>query len=66
MNAKAKDELIALIDEYLLLKDALVMDDFNNANEVTSSLLLKLNKINMSEFKGKAHDVWMRQKHCGW
>ncbi len=56
-----KTALTPLFDDYFQLKDALVKDDFENSKKYASTLLKKLNKINMSIFKGSAHDAWMQQ-----
>lgn len=56
-----KTALSPLFDDYFQLKEALVKDDFGNSKKYASTLLKKLNKINMSIFKGSAHDAWMQQ-----
>lgn len=59
ISKKAKQTLIPLFDEYLLLKDALVADDLKKAKAIAGTFLDKLGKVNMSVFKGEAHNVWM-------
>lgn len=59
ISKKAKQTLTPLFDEYLLLKDALVADDLEKAKAIASTFLDKLGKVNMSVFKGEAHNVWM-------
>lgn len=56
-----KTALSPLFDDYFQLKEALVKDNFGNSKKYASTLLKKLNKINMSIFKGSAHDAWMQQ-----
>lgn len=56
-----KTALTPLFDDYFQLKDALVKDDFENSKKYASTLQKNLNKINMSVFKGKAHNTWMQQ-----
>jgi len=60
ISKKAKQSLIPLFDEYLLLKDALVQDNLEKAKSNAVSFLDKLDKVNMSIFKGEAHNVWMQ------
>ena len=59
LNKKAKQSLNPLFDEYLLLKDALVVDDLEKAKSIAGTFQNKLSKVNMSVFKGDAHNVWM-------
>ncbi|WP_306639763.1 efflux RND transporter periplasmic adaptor subunit [Sanyastnella coralliicola] len=59
ISKKAKQTLIPLFDEYLLLKDALVADDLEKGKAIAGTFLDKLGKVNMSVFKGEAHNVWM-------
>ncbi len=63
ISKKAKDVLLPLYDEYLLMKNALVADDFNKSKQFASSLLSNLSKTNMGVFTGEAHNVWMQ--HSG-
>jgi Cu(I)/Ag(I) efflux system membrane fusion protein len=55
-----KESLKPLVQEYLLLKDALVGDDFEKAKSLSMSLIKKINAVDMKVFKGEAHDVWMK------
>ncbi len=59
ISKKAKQTLIPLFEEYLLLKDALVADDFEKAKSVAGTFQGNLSKVNMSVFKGETHNVWM-------
>ena len=60
ISKKAKEVLIPLLDEYLMLKNALVGDDFDKSKQVATSLLSNLSKTNMGVFTGEAHNVWMQ------
>ncbi len=61
ISKSLKTRLSPLLNEYLLLKNALVNDDLNKSKKRAAILLKKLNKINMGAFKGKAHNAWMQQ-----
>lgn len=60
ISKKAKEVLTPLFDKYLLMKDALVVDDFDKSKQIAASLLNKLAKTNMGVFTGEAHNVWMQ------
>lgn len=60
INNKAKKALHPLFEAYLKLKDALVSDDLDNAKQAAKELQKAHGKVNMSLFKGEAHDVWMK------
>lgn len=60
-NLSVKKQLTPLFDNYFLLKNALVKDDFENSKKYVSTLLNTLDKINMSAFKGNDHQIWMQQ-----
>jgi Cu(I)/Ag(I) efflux system membrane fusion protein len=60
ISKKAKEEIKTIFDEYLKLKNALVKDDFENAVQISSALIVAINKTNMGVFTGEAHDVWMK------
>ncbi len=60
ISKKAKQSLNPLFNEYLLLKDALVADDLEKAKSIAGTFQGKLGKVNMSVFKGEAHNVWMQ------
>ena len=63
ISKKAKDLLIPLFEEYLLVKDALVADDFGSSKLNAASLLSTLTKTNMGVFTGEAHNVWMQHSN---
>lgn len=58
---KFKEQLTAVVNAYILLKDALVSSDKEKATETTIALLNKVGKIEMSLVKDKAHRYWMEQ-----
>ena len=59
INAEAKQALQLLFNDYLEIKNALVNDNLEEAQNSSASFLDNLGKINMSLFKGQAHQVWM-------
>jgi len=56
----SKKALVPLISAYLEMKDAMVADDFNKAKSSGTKLLTLTNNVDMSLFKGKSHEVWMK------
>lgn len=60
ITMKARESLNPLLEQYLLLKDALVSDNLEDSKLRAQNLKDELSKVNMSEFKGEAHDVWMQ------
>lgn len=59
ISKRAKEVLTPLFDEYFLMKDALVADEFDKSKQIAVNLLDELSKINMSVFIGEAHNFWM-------
>jgi len=59
IDKKAKEDLQPLYASYLKWKDALTNDDFAGAQKMASNMKAALDKINMSLFKGDAHNAWM-------
>lgn len=59
ISAEAKQALQPLFNDYLKIKNALVNDNLEEAQKSSTSFLDNLSKINMSLFKGQAHQVWM-------
>ena len=55
----AKEALQPLYTSYLKWKDALAKDDFAEAQKMAANMKSALEKINMSLFKGNAHNAWM-------
>jgi len=59
IDAKAKEDLRPLYEAYFSWKDALTNDDFAEAQKSATNIKSLLDKINMSLFKGDAHNAWM-------
>ena len=59
--ADAKKAISQLINSYLLLKDALVNDDFDSSINHAELLKKEIDGISMSKFQGDAHLVWMKE-----
>ncbi len=59
LDAEVKQALNPVIEQYLLLKDALVNDDLDKAKKEGDKLLGQVKGIKMSMFSGEAHEVWM-------
>lgn len=59
IDKQAKDALQPLYSTYLKWKDALANDNFEAAQKEAVTMRTILDKINMSLFKGDAHNVWM-------
>ncbi|WP_192349713.1 efflux RND transporter periplasmic adaptor subunit [Algoriphagus sp. Y33] len=60
ISAKAKDELKPVFDTYFKLKNALTKDDLTRSRSNANEMLVSLEKVNMAEFKGDAHNEWMK------
>lgn len=59
INKQAKEALQPLYTAYLKWKDALTNDDFSEAQKMATNMKSAVDKINMSLFKGDAHNAWM-------
>jgi membrane fusion protein, copper/silver efflux system len=59
VDKQAKEALQPLYASYLQWKEALVNDDFTEAQKTATNMKSALDKINMSLFKGDAHNAWM-------
>lgn len=59
ISQDVKDLLQPLFNDYLNLKNTLVSDDFDKAKTAGKLFQKQLSQINMSVFKGDAHNVWM-------
>ena len=59
IDKQAKEALQPLYVAYLNWKDALTNDDFAEAQKSATNMKSVLDKINMSLFKGDAHNAWM-------
>jgi len=56
-----KEQLNALVNEYLQLKDAFVATDATTAQSAAQKFLAQLEKVDMKLVKGDAHVYWMEQ-----
>ena len=56
-----KEQLNALANEYLQLKDAFVATDATTAQSAAQKFLAQLEKVDMKLVKGDAHVYWMEQ-----
>ena len=56
-----KEQLNALTNEYLQLKDAFVATDATTAQSAAQKFLAQLEKVDMKLVKGDAHVYWMEQ-----
>ena len=56
-----KNQLDAVVEQYLSLKDALVLTNANQASLETDLLLKTLQNVDMSLLKGESHEYWMTQ-----
>lgn len=59
VDIKVREALQPLYAAYLKWKDALVNDNFAEAQNPATNMKSVLDKINMSLFKGDAHNAWM-------
>ncbi len=60
ISKEVKESLQPLFDSYLKLKESLASDDYDNSIQEAKVYAKELGKINMSIFKGEAHNVWMK------
>ncbi|UII27347.1 efflux RND transporter periplasmic adaptor subunit [Fulvivirga maritima] len=60
LSAGANAALQSIIKQYFLVKNALVNDDFNQAQAETKSLQQTVNNVEMEVFEGDAHMIWMK------
>lgn len=63
INAKAKEALKPLYQEYLNLKDALAADNLANAKKAGIAMQKALSNVNMSLFSGDSHEIWMKHQN---
>lgn len=63
LSAKGvREALKPAVDQYLQLKNALVADDLDKANQSAVSFKKSLGGVNMSLFQGEDHTMWMNHK----
>lgn len=56
---KFQNQLLIVLNSYIVLKDALVNDDYNNAKDAANSIENNLNKIDLDLLKNKdARNTW--------
>ncbi len=60
LNPQAKQVVVVLLDKYFKIKGALAIDALDKTKKSAKDYLDYLGKINMSVFKGEAHNVWMK------
>ncbi len=60
ISKKAKEALQNLINDYLLLKDALGADNISDAKKAAGNMQKTLASINMGLFTGDLHNDWMK------
>ena len=60
VDSKFQEQLKAVFDEYITLKDALIKEDTKTATVASSMMLKKLTLIDMKLLKVEAHTTWMR------
>ncbi len=59
VSASARDKLAAALEQYFVMKDALVADDFTSAKGAAVVFNRQFGALDMSMFKGRSHDAWM-------
>ncbi|KAB1068994.1 efflux RND transporter periplasmic adaptor subunit [Tamlana haliotis] len=59
VSEKFQEQLKAVFNDYIKLKDALVKDDSEGSSKTASSLLSSLSRVDMKLLKGEAHNHWM-------
>ncbi|MCA9735055.1 MAG: efflux RND transporter periplasmic adaptor subunit [Deferribacteres bacterium] len=60
LNKKAQQAVVGILDKYLDLKNVLTEDALDKAQKAAGDLQKYTGKINMSLFKGEAHNIWMQ------
>ncbi|MBX2843679.1 MAG: efflux RND transporter periplasmic adaptor subunit [Flammeovirgaceae bacterium] len=61
ISQEAKESLKPIYNAYLSMKDALAQDDFQKARNAGEKLKTNLNKVELNNFDGKSHSIWMNQ-----
>ena len=56
-----KNQLILVLDDYLLIKDALVQSNSKLAAEKSKLLINSMEKVDMQLVTGESHNFWMKQ-----
>lgn len=60
VDQKTKDALNPIFKDYLVMKDALVNDNLEEAKVAGTRLLKTIENVNMVLFKGESQGVWMK------
>ncbi len=60
VNDQFKNQLRAIMSPYLLLKDALVKTNANEAASASKDFKAAVDKVDMKLAKGEAHNAWMK------
>jgi len=60
VNDKFKNQISGLLNPYLVLKDALVKTDADEAARAANDFKAALGKVDMKLVKGEAHNSWMK------
>ena len=60
VNSEFREELKAIFEDYILLKDQLIKSDVTTSAKAASALLDRLQQIDMSQVSGDAHLEWMK------
>ena len=64
ISKSAKVALDPLYGDYLSMKEALTKDDLDAAKKSGANMLKSLKNIDMTLFKGEAHNFWMGQSNA--
>jgi len=64
ISKNVKEAFHPLYKEYLNMKEALTIDDFEAAQRAGGNILKTVDGIEMSLFKGDSHNVWMSQSNA--
>jgi Cu(I)/Ag(I) efflux system membrane fusion protein len=60
VDSKFQEQLRAVFDEYIILKDALIKGDSKTSTQASSMMLKNLAEVDMKLLKGDAHNSWMQ------
>ena len=60
VDSEFKDQLGAVIRDYLKMKDAFVATNENDVEQEAKKVLASLNNVEMSLLSGNAHNYWMK------
>src|SRR5690606_34431118 len=54
-----REQITEVADAYFNLKNALVEDDINESGKAVKQVTTAMEKVDMTQLDGKAHDHWM-------